>query len=359
MNQKFDYFHANETEQYLFLQLPLMLIKDEKFKNLSSDSKILYSLLLNRTSLSVKNGWLDENNNVYIVYTIKEIAEDLNCWEQKAQKSMKELKDIGLVKTVRQGLTKPNLIFVMNFATELKYQTTEIKKEIKTPEPSIKPLNDDFHHSRSSENHHSGNPQITIQKILKSPSSNTNTNKNNFMDIDNSQSQVKSTFPNKIREKKLENNDNDNDNIIPNSDFSEKETEPSSTTADNKPTEIKYTYDHAKQLIYKNIEYDFYKQHRNTDIDLIDELVDCMLDVILTNQNTVKLNGEDKDRQMVINQYLKLNTTDIDLILQKYKEQSHKITHIHSYLKTILYNVKQEQGHYYTNAVRVDNPYLF
>lgn len=117
----FDYFYNQENEQYLFLQMPKMLIKDPQFKKLSGDAKILYSLLLDRTSLSKKNDWADEEGRVYIIYTIEEIMEDLNCYQGKATKSMKELKEIGLINTVRRGTNKPNLIYVMNFATELKY----------------------------------------------------------------------------------------------------------------------------------------------------------------------------------------------------------------------------------------------
>jgi hypothetical protein len=88
----FDYFHANEHEQYLFLQLPTMLIKDDTFRDLSGDAKILYSLLLNRTSLSMKNDWKDEQGHVYIIYTQEEIMSDLNCWKEKATSTMKNLK---------------------------------------------------------------------------------------------------------------------------------------------------------------------------------------------------------------------------------------------------------------------------
>ena len=122
----FDYFKLGEQEQYQFLQLPWMLIKDEQFKKLSDGAKILYSLLLNRTSLSAKNGWVDENDNIYIIFTIEQITEDLCCATEKATKIMKELKDTGLLKTVRRGLGKPNLLYVMNFATSLKYQTENL-----------------------------------------------------------------------------------------------------------------------------------------------------------------------------------------------------------------------------------------
>ena len=141
----FDYFSANEQEQYLFLQLPLMFIKDSQFRGLSDGAKILYSLLLNRTSLSAKNGWADENGHVYIIYTVEEIMEDMNCWREKATRLMNELREAGLVKSVRRGLGKPNLIYVMNFATSFKYRP----KSGKYPE---KPINTEKFENRTTDN---------------------------------------------------------------------------------------------------------------------------------------------------------------------------------------------------------------
>jgi hypothetical protein len=172
MENRFNYFYGKENEQYLFLQMPLMLIKDEKFKGLSDSAKILYSLLLNRTSLSAKNGWLDKEGRVYIIYTIKEMEQDLNCGEQKAIKTMSELKAIGLANTIRRGLTKPNIIYVMNFATDLKYPTKEKKEEKKEPESRTEPLNNDFHGSETM--------IFTEQNQLKSRPSNINPSKNHF-----------------------------------------------------------------------------------------------------------------------------------------------------------------------------------
>lgn len=113
---QFNYFYGDEHEQYLFLQLPIMLIKDKCFKKLSDSSKILYSLLLNRTSLSKKNNWIDEQGRIYIIYTIEEIMEDLNCANQKACKLLKELKEVGLIEKKQQGLNKPNILYIKNIA---------------------------------------------------------------------------------------------------------------------------------------------------------------------------------------------------------------------------------------------------
>ena len=68
---KFDYYYGIEAEQFSFYRVPRLLIKDERFKELSSDAKLLYGLMLDRMSLSIKNGWFDEQNRAYIVNSIE------------------------------------------------------------------------------------------------------------------------------------------------------------------------------------------------------------------------------------------------------------------------------------------------
>ena len=68
-----DYYYGIEAEQFSFYRVPRLLIKDERFKKLSSDAKLLYGLMLDRMSLSIKNEWFDEDNRAYIIYTIDSI----------------------------------------------------------------------------------------------------------------------------------------------------------------------------------------------------------------------------------------------------------------------------------------------
>ena len=81
MDQKltFRYFYGNEADQYSFYRIPKLLFKNEYFKNLSSDAKILYGLMLDRMSLSIKNQWFDEQNRAYIYFSIEDIMDLLNC----------------------------------------------------------------------------------------------------------------------------------------------------------------------------------------------------------------------------------------------------------------------------------------
>ena len=67
----FDYFYGRGTEQFAFYQVPKMLITDDRFAGITMDSKFLYSLLLDRSSLSAKNGWLDEEGKTEIPRSVR------------------------------------------------------------------------------------------------------------------------------------------------------------------------------------------------------------------------------------------------------------------------------------------------
>ena len=75
---QFDYFRGMEAEQYTFYRIPKILFTAECFKTISCEAKVLYGLLLDRMSLSIKNRWFDEEDRVYIIFTVEEIAELMN-----------------------------------------------------------------------------------------------------------------------------------------------------------------------------------------------------------------------------------------------------------------------------------------
>lgn len=115
----FSYFYGEESEQFSFYRIPKLLITGAQFKNLSTDAKLLYGLLLDRMSLSAKNGWYDEQGRVYIYYTLEEIMEDMNCGKDKGVKLLSELdanRGIGLIERVKQGQGRPARIYVKRFA---------------------------------------------------------------------------------------------------------------------------------------------------------------------------------------------------------------------------------------------------
>ena len=157
---QFEYFRGMEAEQYSFYRVPKILFTAECFKSLSCEAKVLYGLLLDRMSLSIKNRWFDEEDRVYIVFTVDEIAELLNCGTQKAVKLMKELdteKGIGLIEKRRLGLGKPNVIYVKNFMVK---DCPETEKEEEQAENAG--------NTRNCENHNSRVVKTTIQEFPES-----------------------------------------------------------------------------------------------------------------------------------------------------------------------------------------------
>ena len=138
-----------------------MLFTNDRFREVSSEAKILYSILLERMDLSAKNGWIDEQGRVYIICTIEEIMEKLHCANQKATRLMTELEDkCGLIERRRQGLGKPNLIYVKNFISSVDNPV----------------YNSSASHFKRCENHDSGSVIITSPDSRKSHGSNKDSN---------------------------------------------------------------------------------------------------------------------------------------------------------------------------------------
>lgn len=158
----FDYYYGIEAEQFSFYRVPRLLIKDERFKGLSSDAKLLYGLMLDRMSLSMKNGWLDDENRAYIIYTVDAIMEDLGCSKPTCTKIMRELDSdngIGLIEKKRRGLGKPDIIYVKNFAS------VPDEKEPSNPDVSTEVKDFNF---KKQKNLTSGSKKIELQEVKES-----------------------------------------------------------------------------------------------------------------------------------------------------------------------------------------------
>lgn len=113
-----DYFYGQAGELFAFYRIPKALFQEPRFQTLSTDAKTLYGILLDRMSLSVKNGWLDEQGRVFIIFTIEDVKRALCCADNKATKLLRELEKFGLIERKRRGLGKPSLVCVKIFSAE-------------------------------------------------------------------------------------------------------------------------------------------------------------------------------------------------------------------------------------------------
>lgn len=112
---EFNYYYGSEGDQFTFIRIPKVMLTEGIFSSLSLQSKVLYGLLLDRMSLSRKNGWLDKENKVYIIYQINEIQENLGFSKKKAIDYLAELEKFGLVEKKRRGFGLASILYVKSF----------------------------------------------------------------------------------------------------------------------------------------------------------------------------------------------------------------------------------------------------
>ena len=80
--------------------------------DLSHTAKLLYTLLLDRATLSQKNNWVNEQGRIYVIYPVSNLAEDLGCSISSVTRAFTELENSEFVERVRSGFSKPSHILL-------------------------------------------------------------------------------------------------------------------------------------------------------------------------------------------------------------------------------------------------------
>lgn len=129
---KFKKISASNFETNRFYQLPKFLFEDSYFSKMSTDAKVMYSILKDRFELSKRNNWIDNDGNIYLLYTNKQLCQILDYSEPKIIKLKKELENYNLISNERQGLNKPNKIYLLepSYDKELKNFKFQNKKNL-------------------------------------------------------------------------------------------------------------------------------------------------------------------------------------------------------------------------------------
>ena len=152
---------ASEFETLRFYQLPKFLFEDEYFSKMPTEAKVMYALLKDRFELSRLNNWVDSENNIYLLYTNKQLCSILNYAEPKIIKLKKELEKYNLIINERQGLNKPNRIYLL----EPTYD-----KEL---------INSKF---QNKENISSRTNELSVQELTNSKSNDTDFNNTDYIE---------------------------------------------------------------------------------------------------------------------------------------------------------------------------------
>ena len=307
MSLEFDYFYGAEAEQFTFFRIPKVLFKDKRFKDMSTDAKLLYGLMLDRMGLSMRNRWIDDDNRVYIIYKMEEIIEDIGCARQKVAKLLEELdKSVGLIERKRQGLGKPNIIYVKNFITanSSEYEN-HTSRSMNTENPEVPKSN-----LQKYENHTSRSMNIELQEVPKSYSNNTNINNNNY-------------------------NNTDFNNTILSYPISDEEL---SDDGSDEPLDAigwmreRTTYEN---LIKDNIDYDIMIE--KFEKAWIDEIVELMVDVVCSKEPYIRINKQEYPQEVVKGRFLKIDSSHIEYIYFALRENCSNVRNIRAFLITTIY----------------------
>ena len=288
----FDYFYGQQAELFSFYRVPKVLFTNERFWNVSADAKMLYGILLDRMSLSAKNGWLDEAGRVYIIFTIDEIKDSLGCAEKKAVKLLHELeKKCGLIERKRQGLGKPNLIYVKNFISG------SVERQF---------LN--------CQNDNSGVVKNTFQELSKGQCNNTDINNTEF---------------------------NDTDPFFP-SGFCGKESD----GTDEFRRYYQYFYD---ELYMEHLKTDFPHDH-----EILELILHLIIEVMCSNRKLIRIASDDKPVEIVRSTFMKLDSEHIRFVMDRFKENTTEVRNIKQYLLASIYNAPYTIDAHYDAQVRHD-----
>ena len=382
---KFDYFYGVQSDQFSFYRIPRLLIKDPHFKGLSSDAKLLYGLMLDRMALSMKNHWLDNENRAYIIYSISNVMEDINCSKPTCVKIMKELDSFGLIERKRKGLGKPDVIYVKNFAVLEDSQEQEessdvadtfeenesvvsnenITSEGKQDElPEVKDFN--FNNEAYDlemvetegifKEKEQILPNVGVNSGISKKSELPEVKDFNFWNEKTLTSGGKESLP--LEVKNLAPNYNNNNynnqsyNYINQSYQSNLSSQADQACKDEIDT-IGNT-DAYIQQIKKNLDYDFYMTNDVTymDKDLLKELFVIICDVVCTKSETIKISGYVYSCDYVRSKFLKLTSNHVMYVMDCIKNTTTKIANIKAYLLVALFNAPSTIDHYYQQEIR-------
>lgn len=361
---KFNYYYGSEADQFSFIRIPKIMLIDKVFQTLSMAAKVLYGVLLDRMSLSMKNNWFDEENRVYIIYQIGEIMEDLGLTKKKAMDLLQELEAFGLLEKKRRGHGLPNILYVKNFMPEpdprgdqtgtsasedepdhSEVQAEKVPSETGSGNDRIRPVNlaENQVHSRGSENctsdrfrQHSRSDGFGTQEVPKTAP----------LEVQDSAPLKNQTDNNYTYRNQTESN------LILSADRLRRYDEMRSDAA---PDDVAGAY---QQLIRENIDYSSLIIAHSHDRELIDGIVDLILETALCRQDYILIASNQYPASVVKSKFLKLNYFHIEYVLECLHRNTTKVTNIRKYLLAVLFNAPSTMDGYYQAAVQHDMPQL-
>lgn len=346
----FDYYYGTQADQFTFIKIPKLLITDEIFDDLSLPAKVLYGILLDRMSLSMKNRWFDSENRVYIIYQISDIQEDLRVSKNKAIELLRSLEQFGLVEKKRRGLGMPSLLYVKSF----------IVKKVQNQ------------NSRSPENETSVSSNISSHGVGK----NIDFTDGSIDNIDNPLQKFENETSRSLEISTSRGGENKTSRSLKNKLLEVSKSVPHNNTNINKINYIETESNHItsarddemrcetkqdtfaiyEQLIKENVEYECLVQNHPFEQEKIDGIIDLIVETVMASGERIVIASNSFPVEVVRARFLKLNYSHVEYVLSCLSSNTTKVKNIKKYLLATLYNAPSTISSYYTAEVNHDMP---
>lgn len=308
---KLSYFYGREADQYSFYRIPKLLFTEEYFKKISVEAKVLYGLMLDRMSLSMKNQWFDTEGRAYIYYSLEDIMDAMGCSNKKAISIMKELdieSGIGLIEKKRQGQGKPTMIYLKQFMIQDAQKCNNYISGEKSAISEVKNL-----HVLKCKNVMSRSEEFTHPEVKK-----LHTNKNNI-----NNTELSNTEPNHI----ISGNDG-----------------------------MGFDVEAYTEIIKENIELDILLERYPYDRELLTGIFDMILETVLCKNKSIVVASSEYSAELVRSKFLKLNMFHVEYAMDCMRKNTSKIHNIKKYLLAALFNAPSTISGYYQAEVNHDLP---
>ena len=308
---KLSYFYGREADQYSFYKIPKLLFTEEYFKKISVEAKVLYGLMLDRMSLSMKNQWFDTEGRAYIYYSLEDIMDALGCSNKKAISIMKELDieaGIGLIEKKRQGQGKPTMIYLKQFMIQDVQKCNNYTSGEKSVISEVKNL-----HVLKCKNVMSRSEEFTHPEVKK-----LHTNKNNI-----NNTELSNTESNHI----ISENDG-----------------------------MRFDVAAYSEIIKENIELDILLERYPYDRELLTGIFDLILETVLCKNKSIVVASSEYPAELVRSKFLKLNMFHVEYAMGCMRKNTSKIHNIKKYLLAALFNAPSTISGYYQAEVNHDLP---
>lgn len=328
-----EFFYQNDEDNYKFFRMPKELLTGKMYAGLSLTAKFLYSVLLDRISLSKRNGWIDDYGRIYIVYPVSEISDILRVSKTTVVKNLKDLENAGLMARKRRGLGLPDLLYLCKFEIEDKEEEQSQNAE-------------NMPHCEGGYKHDNGNESCDFQ-ILKKCSSG---------------SEIACTVDSKrkaFKHKSFKNNTSVVANYSPlynNTEYNNTNNSEYSTSSSLSNYTVEDTANAYLDIIKDNIEYDDLLLSHEGQKGIIDGIVDLIHEIVCMNDGFSKyvlIARKELPVSVVKSKFLKLKYNHIDYVLNCIEDVRSEIRNIKKYLLAALYNASSTMNAYYNSKANL------